>query len=727
MILPFLNLDLSPTLNRHFLPYQVNWIEAEDMIHAQKLQAFALAEKSIRIGWTYADAFKNVRKRLRFRKRDYLFATKDYPSALEYMKQAWEFAELFDLTSSILSHGEESLKIPRLDDRGRPGAFTEEVKVGVIKFDNGSRIIAFSSNPQAMAVYGGDVGLDEFAKHPNAQLLWETAQGRVTWGFDLAVWSAHDGEDTLFYQFAQQARLSSIASAKEDAACDSLSAEGRGLGEVPSFSSSSSLAAPKSDEGGSSSPQSVRENSCEFVSSQNQVDPCESVLIRGSLSSQNQNAVPSVPENQRSTLDARLSTSPSATLNSQSASTISSPWNLYYHVTIEDAINSGLLDRINAVRGTKLTPARFLGDCRARAGLEEIFQQSYLCNAVPRAASIVDWSAIERCRFDYAIDRLHLEHDQIQKQFGPPSPHDQLARESSIRAFLHQHFTSVFLGRTSSGSPAASPEHREGGPLSAPGRGTKREVAVVSNPQSSNQHPVSLNLPSTFDLRHSSFRLGFDVAASGRGDLAAFYLDATGASLSALGRGLGEVPSFSSSSSNFASSSSSSSFSSSSSSSPALHSAFDGGGSSAYLLALLTCRTDDWHFLKTVLFTFLRDLPNIQGCGDESGLGRQICWEAANHFGQNKFTPINFATRKSYLGLLLMNLLSSGQKRFPRSHQDVAADFFALRKSFNGTRWIFNEGRNNYNTASHCDIAWAGALASEANVRKKSNAWAMLG
>ena len=57
----------------------------------------------------------------------------------------------------------------------------------------------------------------------------------------------------------------------------------------------------------------------------------------------------------------------------------------------------------------------------------------------------------------------------------------------------------------------------------------------------------------------------------------------------------------------------------------------------------------------------------------------------------------------------------------------VAADFFALRKSFNGSRWIFNEGRNSYNSASHCDIAWAGALASEANIRKKSNAWGMLG
>jgi len=68
-------------------------------------------EKSIRIGWTYADAFKNVRKRLRFKKRDYLFATKDYPSALEFMTLCQDFADLHDYARSIVSHGEQILKL----------------------------------------------------------------------------------------------------------------------------------------------------------------------------------------------------------------------------------------------------------------------------------------------------------------------------------------------------------------------------------------------------------------------------------------------------------------------------------------------------------------------------------------------------------------------------------------------------------------------------------------
>ena len=63
-----------------------------------------------------------------------------------------------------------------------------------------------------------------------------------------------------------------------------------------------------------------------------------------------------------------------------------------------------------------------------------------------------------------------------------------------------------------------------------------------------------------------------------------------------------------------------------------------------------------------------------------------------------------------------MNQLSSGEKHFPKSEADVAADYFALRKTHTGTRWAFSEARNSLNAASHCDIAWAGALATHAHL-----------
>src|SRR5947207_5708460 len=356
-ILPFIKIDSASLLARYFTHYQICWVEAEDPFHEAKKQIFALAEKSVRIGWTFCDAFKNVRKRLRFPNRDYLFVTKDWPSALEYMNHVYDFADMLGYARAVLSHGEDVVKVKSMNSEDRSSSFTEEVKIGYIKFQNGSRIIAFSSNPQAMSVYGGDVGLDEFAKHPNAQLLWKTAQARVTWNYDMAVWSSHESEDTLFHQFAQQARAGKP------------------------------------------------------------------------------------------------------------------PWNLYYRVTIADAIKLGLLDVINQTRDTQLTEEQFIADCKARAGLEEIYEQTYLCNPVPGGAGIVDWSAIERCRSDYAIERVHLEAGQVLQQFGETSPSQQAAREHLIEQFLRKNFSKILAAR-------------------------------------------------------AQYRLGFDVAASGKGNLSSFYIDA---------------------------------------------------------------------------------------------------------------------------------------------------------------------------------------------------------
>ncbi len=546
-------LDSKRKLAKHFMPHQLAWINAENAIHAQHKQAVALAEKSVRIGWTYADAFKNVRKRIWFNDRDYLFATKDYPSALEYVRQCYKFAEIFNLTRSVKSHGEEIIAVNRLDEHGRPSVFTEDIKIGVIKFDNGSRIIAFSANPQAMSVYGGDVGLDEFAKHPNAELLWQTAQARVTWNCDMAVWSSHDGEDTLFNQFAQQARLCSAG-----------------------------------------------------------VSPASSPGVPPGVAIENPNS--------------KIENSPIPSLHHSITPLPQGPWNLYFRVTMPDAVQLGLLDVINRTAGANFTAEQFLADCRARATSEEIFQQSYMCNPLgATTAHIVEWSAIERCRYDYPIERLHFEADDVTRRFGQFNPNTDEARQRQIHDFIVASFPKLFA------SASARPK----------------------------------------------YRLGFDVAASGQGDLAVMYID-------------------------------------------------EYKDAALWLRALFTCRTEDWQFIATVLYAFLDDLRSLEAAGDESGLGRQICWQAAADYSY-RFTKVNFTSSKQDLGFTLMNQLSSAEKRFPRSQQDIAAGYFALRKAHNGTRWVFSESTNSFNPASHCDIAWAGALASHVHTQKKPYLMSMLG
>src|SRR5206468_8316794 len=132
------------------------------------------------------------------------------------------------------------------------------------------------------------------------------------------------------------------------------------------------------------------------------------------------------------------------------------------------------------------------------------YQQSYLCNPLgSTAASIVEWSAIERCREDYTIERVHLESDQVLRLFGQFHPDSQSTRQSKIQDFIRSSFPHLFS---------------------------------IENQKS----------------KIKNFRLGFDVAASGHGDLAVIYIDEVAA--------------------------------------PVLR-----------LRALFTTRTEDWDFLKTIL------------------------------------------------------------------------------------------------------------------------------
>ena len=490
-------LDSAKEESRYFLPYQLAWIRDDGQMR--------IWEKSFRIGATWADAFKNVRKRLRHDRRDYLFATRDYPSALEYMETCRQACEVYRVGKSIVSQGEELVRVPIHDAENKATGFTEEIKVAHIKFDNGSRILAFSSNPNAMLVYGGDVGLDEFSRHQRAAELYMIAQARITWGYDLGIWSSHRGTDSDFYVMIQDARA------------------GRG------------------------------------------------------------------------------------------------GWS-YHKTTIEDAVGQGLVEKINETRGTNFTREGFIADCRKRARDEATYQEAYMCNPQGGTAPIVSWSQLMLCMLDQETERLHLEQHQITELFGQFSEGSQEARAARIAEFMAGAFPKLF---------------------STPGKHT----------------------------------LGYDVAASGEGDLAAIYVDSC-------------------------------------------------SGGRSDLAGLLTYRTEDWDFHKRVTRLFMDRVAGVTGAGDETGLGRQICWELAQKYGE-RFMPVNFSSEKHDMGFALMGRLGVAEKRFPRAWQDVASDYFALRKTFTGKKWVFTAGTNNHNAASHCDIAWAGALSDRASAAN-SGIWSGL-
>lgn len=471
------------------LPYQRDWVEDDARLK--------IWEKSFRIGATWADAFLNVRKRLEYPKRDYLFATKDYPSALEYMEACKTFCEMYKLARNAVKMGEERIKVP-VHREGKDTGFTEEIKVGIIKFKNGSRIIAFSANPNAMLVYGGDVGLDEFPRHDRAEELWAVAQARPAWGYDLSVWGSHKGNTSLFYQYSREARA------------------GKG------------------------------------------------------------------------------------------------GWS-HHLTTIVDAIDQGLVEKINEVRGTKFTREGFLADCEKRAKLPGVFQEAYMCNPQGGIENIVTWPVLQGNLVTYDISRFHVTNDAVKKLFGKYTRDRETMRENAIVSWM----TGVF------------------GEM----------------------------------LQHQrKHRLGFDIAATGNGDLGAMYVDSVES------------------------------------------------GDRLQLRGLLTTQTEDWHFMECACRFFMRRLPAIVGMGDETGLGKRTCWQMMQDF-PGLFAGTNFSASKSDLGTLLMEHLSFHGKLMPDDleNQDIPHDFFAIQKINQPRKTLFAETANEFNEHSHCDIAWAGAMSSMAH------------
>jgi phage FluMu gp28-like protein len=73
-----------------------------------------------------------------------------------------------------------------------------------IKFPNGSRIIALSSNPETARGYTGDVVLDEFAFHPQSADIFKAAYRQITLGFRMRIISTPNGQQGKFYEMAQK-------------------------------------------------------------------------------------------------------------------------------------------------------------------------------------------------------------------------------------------------------------------------------------------------------------------------------------------------------------------------------------------------------------------------------------------------------------------------------------------------------------------------------------------
>jgi phage FluMu gp28-like protein len=197
-ILSNASVDNHKMVERRFAPYQI-----EAIYHEHRK---ALAKKSVRIGYTYAKAFRAVRNSLMKRKHTTLFTSKDQVSSFEFIETCEEHLEVFNHKRSVILREREDVSMPILDEEGRDTGLVEKVTMSKIVTDNGSRILSFSSNPTALRAFGGDVYWDEAAFHKNGKQMWAAIQGRIRMGYDVDVWSSLSMEDTMFDVIAADAQ-----------------------------------------------------------------------------------------------------------------------------------------------------------------------------------------------------------------------------------------------------------------------------------------------------------------------------------------------------------------------------------------------------------------------------------------------------------------------------------------------------------------------------------------
>ena len=108
------------------------------------------------------------------------------------------------------------------------------------------------------------------------------------------------------------------------------------------------------------------------------------------------------------------------------------------------------------------------------------------------------------------------------------------------------------------------------------------------------------------------------------------------------------------------------------------------------------------------------------GCGDSTGLGMDSN-EALEHTYRDRWEGVNFGgARKRELASNLATAFIDRQQTIPSlagPHKFVATDLYAVQKDETGGQLALDETDNPLLPESHCDIAWAGALARKARAK----------
>ena len=178
----------------YFLPYQEKWINDESPLK--------IAEKSRRVGFTYASSYRMFQKCLR-RGKGFIqwVSSRDQLTAQELIR---DYISMWCKLGNVVAQGLDGKDEQIIDqDKG--------ITAFVCTFLNGARIVSLSSTPEAFAGKGGDVFLDEADLHRDSGALIDMAYPCIMWGNQLEIVSAYRIDGSKETPFAKM-----VADAKKD-------------------------------------------------------------------------------------------------------------------------------------------------------------------------------------------------------------------------------------------------------------------------------------------------------------------------------------------------------------------------------------------------------------------------------------------------------------------------------------------------------------------------------
>ena len=165
------------------LPYQRRWVEDDSSLK--------IVVKARQIGYSFAASIRALLQCLK-RKTTWVFLSKGERQSRLLMEKVQEHVQ----SCGILARACESSFFE--------GTLIKQLEV---RFANGSVIYGLPANPDTARGYSGNVTLDEFAFHTDADKIYAALFPTITRGFGLEVISTPNGQQGKFYELAKAAGL----------------------------------------------------------------------------------------------------------------------------------------------------------------------------------------------------------------------------------------------------------------------------------------------------------------------------------------------------------------------------------------------------------------------------------------------------------------------------------------------------------------------------------------